>query len=257
MGRRGVWEAAKVVAVNDGAAWIQQFIDYHCPQAVRIIDFSRAMEYVAEAGKAIWGEGSEASSAWFERMRHQLKHLPPQRTVAELRLLLPKAKSDEQAATLDRAIHYLERRLEMIDYPHFQRLGYPIGSGSVESSHKFVVHQRLKGAGMRWAEAHLDPMLALRNLLCNERWDETWPQLVAYQQQQRQQRQVPTLKQKPTQTQKAQRKSEPITSAQVKEAAQEERVATQSSKPKKQHPWRQGIWPTREAWRWSKRYHPN
>jgi hypothetical protein len=57
---RGVANAQTVVAVNDGAAWIQQFIDYHCPQAVRIIDFSHVLEYIAAAGKAIWGEGSEA-----------------------------------------------------------------------------------------------------------------------------------------------------------------------------------------------------
>jgi hypothetical protein len=62
----------------------------------------------------------------------------------------------------------------MLDYPHFRRCGYPIGSGSVESGHKRVVQRRLKGAGMRWAEHHLDPMLALRDLVCNDRWDAGW-----------------------------------------------------------------------------------
>jgi hypothetical protein len=38
---------------------------------------------------------------------------------------------------------YLQHRLEMIDYPYFQRRGYPIGSGSVESAHKQVVQRRL------------------------------------------------------------------------------------------------------------------
>ena len=88
---------------------------------------------------------------------HQLKHLPPQRTLAELRLLQPKAKRDEQTAALDSAQHYLQRRLEMIDYPYFQRRGYPIGSGSVESAHKQVVQRRFKQAGMRWAPQNVDP----------------------------------------------------------------------------------------------------
>jgi hypothetical protein len=183
--RRGLGKAQTVVAVNDGAQWIQSFIDYHCPQAVRIIDFAHALGYVSDAGKAIWGEGSEAFKTWFSRMAHQLKHKPPQRTLAELQLLQPKAKSDEQAAALDRAIFYLQTRRQMIDYPFFQRRGYPIGSGCVESGHKVVVQRRLKGAGMRWAPHHVDPMLALRDLVCNRRWSEGWSQIVTYQHKQR------------------------------------------------------------------------
>ena len=40
----------------------------------------------------------------------------------------------------------------------------------VESSHKHVVHKRLKGASMRLAERHVAPLLALRNLIANDRW---------------------------------------------------------------------------------------
>jgi hypothetical protein len=28
-----------------------------------------------------------------------------------------------------------------------------------------------------WARAHVNPMLALRNIACNDRWAEAWPQL--------------------------------------------------------------------------------
>src|SRR5690606_38059336 len=45
--RRGGENARRVVAVNDGALWIQSFIDYHCPQAVRVLDFAHAQAYVA------------------------------------------------------------------------------------------------------------------------------------------------------------------------------------------------------------------
>ena len=40
--RRGLERARTVVAVNDGAQWIQSFIDYHCPQAVRIMRTGRS-----------------------------------------------------------------------------------------------------------------------------------------------------------------------------------------------------------------------
>lgn len=73
----------------------------------------------------------------------------------------------------------------MIDYPFFQRPGYPIGSGSVESAHKHLVQRRFKQAGMRWAPQNVDPLLGLRDLLGNERWGEGWNDIVDFQWQQR------------------------------------------------------------------------
>jgi|GEM_PF-6052956 hypothetical protein len=45
---------------------------------------------------------------------------------------------------------------------------------SVESANKLVVEARLKGASMHWQRQNVNPMLALRNGVCNERWLETW-----------------------------------------------------------------------------------
>jgi hypothetical protein len=183
--RRGVEKAKKVVAVNDGAAWIQSFIDYHCPKAVRVIDFAHAQSYVGLMGKAILGEETKAFTSWFQEKSHQLKHEPPSRLLADLAWFGQQAQTVEQEMAIDRGLNYLSRRRDMIDYRHFRNQGYPIGSGSVESSHKHVVHSRLKQAGMRWAEEHVDPMLSLRNLICNDRWAEGWQQIRAFRQEQR------------------------------------------------------------------------
>lgn len=53
---RGVDNAEEVVTVNDGSEWIQSFADYHIPQAVRILDFRHALDYVVAAGQAVYGE---------------------------------------------------------------------------------------------------------------------------------------------------------------------------------------------------------
>lgn len=72
---------------------------------------------------------------------------------------------------------YLEKREAQMDYPHFLAEQWPIGSGSVESANKLVVEERLKGAGMHWAEQNVNPMLALRNAICSDRWEEVWMQI--------------------------------------------------------------------------------
>jgi hypothetical protein len=62
-----------------------------------------------------------------------------------------------------------------MQYPRFRAEGWPIGSGMVESAHKLVVEDRLKGEGMHWADVNVNPLLALRNAVCNDRWDECGP----------------------------------------------------------------------------------
>lgn len=251
--RRGVFNAGEIVTVNDGSDWIQSFADYHFPQATRILDFRHALDHISDAGQAVIGEGSEAFRQWFSTMAQQLKHKPPQRTIADLCLLQSKTNTDEQVAAIDDARRYLQKREKLIDYPHFQAKGYPIGSGSVESSHKVVVHSRMKQAGMRWADDNIDPMLALRNLVCNGRWSAGWKQIVAFHwEQHRRELREQAKRQRPV--------APPITFATVRVAPavpEDDNPPLPPSKSKEpyrpapDHPWRQGIWPTQEAWKWS------
>src|SRR5258708_19258055 len=69
-----------------------------------------------------------------------------------------------------------------MQYPTYQEAGWPIGSGSVESANKGVVEARLKGPGMRWGRQNVNPMLVLRNAVCNRQWNETWRTAVAQRQ---------------------------------------------------------------------------
>lgn len=252
--RRGLEKAKSVVAVNDGAPWIQSFIDYHCPEAVRIIDFAHTTGYLAKAGQAIWGEGTESFKQWMTAACHQLKHRPPQETVANLRLLQPKAKRDEQSTAVDSALFYIQSRVQMMDYAHFRRCGYPIGSGSVESGHKVVTQRRLKGAGMRWAAHNVDPLLALRDLHGNDRWQEGWQHIVLHRQQQQLTKRL----------ERAQAKHlpppPPITFASLQAAGllPDDKDDTDSGpstskpwRPPPDHPWRNDKWPTKESWRWN------
>lgn len=168
--RRGVESAQVVAAVNDGAEWIQGFVDYHRPDAVRILDFPHAAGYVSQIGQA--GLGVEESGTWLAHQLHTLKHKGIEPVLAELEAQV--AQHPEQTD----ALRYLEKRKNQMTYPTFQAAGLPIASGSIESGNKLVVETRMKGSGMHWARAHVDPMLALRDVVCNDRWEEVWPTIV-------------------------------------------------------------------------------
>ena len=83
----------------------------------------------------------------------------------------------EAAKAVRSSLEYLEKRKGQIRYAEFQAEGYPIGSGAVESANKLVVEGRLKGSGMHWAREHVNPMVALRTVVCGDRWEEVWPQI--------------------------------------------------------------------------------
>ena len=172
--QRGLENAGAVAAVMDGADWLQQFTDYHCPQAVRILDFAHAAQHVAAVAQALWEQDSAATVTWTQQWTSSLKEHGPQLLLAELRRLQAVYPSSEP---LSLNLAYLEKRQTQLDYPRFRQQGWPIGSGMVESANKLVVEARLKGAGMHWQRGNVDAMLALRNLLCNDRWEQEWPHI--------------------------------------------------------------------------------
>lgn len=178
--RRGTEAAGVVCAVMDGAEWQQGFVDLHRSDAVRILDFPHAAEYVAEAGQAVLGAGSDQTAAWLAQQLHDLKHGREGAvlgTLAELRARAAREGTTEGLAAVETSLTYLEKRREQLRYGQFQAAGYPIGSGAVESGNKLVTEARLKGAGMHWAPEHVNPLLALRTAACSDRWEEAWGQL--------------------------------------------------------------------------------
>jgi hypothetical protein len=185
MHHRGVENAQEVAAVVDGADWEQGFIDYHCPDAIRILDFPHAAEHVNGIGEFLYGEHTPESQAWLGEHLHCLKQEGPDQLLKEFQLL---QQQHPDAQAISGNLAYLEKRKGQMQYPLFQSQGWPIGSGIVESGNKLVVEARLKGSGMHWAENHVNAMLALRNIICSDRWKSEWPKIEARLRQQARQR---------------------------------------------------------------------
>jgi hypothetical protein len=178
---RGIERAAEVVAVSDGAAWIQGLVDHHRPDAIRILDFAHAAESVCAVSKAAYGDGTQQASDWFERQRHRLRHEEPKRVLEAIKRARGRAaaRGCEQEQVIATTLGYLGARREQIRYAEFAGAGYPIGSGAVESANKVVVERRMKGAGMHWARPNVNAVLALRCAVANQRWEVGWQRVTA------------------------------------------------------------------------------
>jgi hypothetical protein len=185
--RAGMATATTVCGVMDGADWEQTFLDVHRADAIRILDFPHAVEYLTRAAQATWGQGAVAES-WLHEQAHLLKHDEHGATRALLALAhLPIEQAADRVAARqarETALNYLTKRLDQIQYARFQAQGLPIGSGSVESANKLVVEARLKGSGMHWARSHVNAVVALRTIACSDRWSEAWPRIELHLRQQ-------------------------------------------------------------------------
>jgi hypothetical protein len=179
--RRGIEKAKQVAALMDGSDWLQGFTDHHRPDAVRILDFPHAGDHISLIGEYLFGEGTPQAKEWITQRLHRLKHEGPEQLLAEFHQL-QEQHPEENAVSGN--LTYLEKRQAQMQYPLFQAQGWPIGSGIVESGNKLVVEARLKGSGMHWADKNVNPMLAIRNILCSDRWKQEWPRIETHLRQQ-------------------------------------------------------------------------
>jgi hypothetical protein len=183
--RRGTLQAGRVCGVVDGAVWEQDFLHFHCPGAVHILDWPHGVGYLARVAHALYGADTPESATWLAAQRQTLLTGDPAVVLDRLRGLADDLTLQTGAgppppalAVLEDTWAYLTKRLDQIQYAAFRAQGFPIGSGAVESANKLVVEARLKGAGMHWALEHVNPLLALRAMACSDRWEEAWPQVV-------------------------------------------------------------------------------
>jgi hypothetical protein len=189
--RRGTFVADTVVGVADGAAWCQQFYAYHLPDAIRILDFPHAAEHLSRAAHACFGLGADADD-WGRIQRARLLAGEAE-AVCQAVTELPVTQAADPAEAyrvMQQVARYLRERLPQLAYADFLVAGYPIGSGVVESANKRVVEARLKGAGMHWTVPNANAVLALRGVLCSQRWEACWEPIVRQRRQARRRRPV-------------------------------------------------------------------
>ena len=72
------------------------------------------------------------------------------------------------------AWRYFSNRLDQLDYPRALALNLPVGSGAVESSHRYLVQARLKRPGAWWCADIAQAMMNLRVMRHNRIWEAYW-----------------------------------------------------------------------------------
>ena len=114
--------------------------------------------------------------AWLDKQKDLLKQNDYQSVLDELESFLEADTMEAQNAPAHACHRYIKNRPHQLDYKAALAQGLPIGSGEIESAHRYIIQQRLKLPGAWWAPDNVDSMLALRIIRANNKWDEYWNQ---------------------------------------------------------------------------------
>ncbi len=168
--RRRVMDATEVTSVNDGADWIWDLAQKHLPgRTVEVLDWSHAVQNLAKAAAAAFGEGTAPAQAWLEQRKAELW----EGQVAAVGVALQKLprRRKERRRVIRNVQEYVVKHALRMDYARFRAEGRPIGSGTVESAAKNVVQWRMKRGGQNWNPNAAKRMLAALGEVHSRRWE--------------------------------------------------------------------------------------
>ena len=150
--RAGFGANSNVHTVGDGAPWIVSQVEEH---------FGAQGSYLIE----------------MDAQKEALKTGRLHKALAALAPRIEAPDTDHDQAPVRRCHRYLSDRANHLNYRDALANDLPIGSGEIESAHRYIAQQRLKRPGAWWRVKHAEYMLALRINRRNGDWAAYWATL--------------------------------------------------------------------------------
>jgi hypothetical protein len=167
--KAGFGPGSHLHAVGDGARWIANQVDLQFgTQGSYLVDFFHLCEYLGAAAPIC---APDHPQAWLDLQKDRLKANQVAAVLEALASFVRADRDDEPVTACDR---YLRNRLDQLDYQGALQRGLPIGSGEIESAHRYLIQERLKLPGAWWSPDHIETMLALRLNRINREWEAYW-----------------------------------------------------------------------------------
>jgi ribosomal protein L34E len=159
--------AQELVILGDGAEWIWNLVAEHFPQAVQILDWFHATEYLMPAAKAAFST-EEAQNDWVAQTKQALWDGVIDEVITACLDLVRTEDSSDPAFV---AARYFDQNRQRMNYPDYRQQGYQIGSGTIESAAKQIGTMRMKVAGAIWNEASARKVAKARAAYLSGEWN--------------------------------------------------------------------------------------
>lgn len=159
-----------LVFVNDGATWIANWIQAHYPLATDILDFYHALEYLYTFAKVIYSPSTQSHEVeqWIDRQTERLMQDKVEAVIEEVAQMELKGKIKLEAQ--EKILTYYQNNQHRMYYKTYRDRGLLIGSGPIESAHRFVLQKRMKLSGQKWTKKGAQAVANLRVVHLNNQW---------------------------------------------------------------------------------------
>jgi len=180
--RRDPGGKKKIVALMDGDPALEEMMVarlhaggmLHRIDAV-ILDIMHAMEYLWDAGTALFGEKSRERVPWVRKHALELLKGNVGYVIGGLRIALAKRTlTATRINALNRSITYFENHKHMMKYDEYLAEGYQVATGIIEGTCGSLVKDRADRSGSRWSSIGVQAVLNERAVMKNGDWDAFW-----------------------------------------------------------------------------------
>lgn len=164
----GLSRQTRVVSVGDGGNGLKDELERTFENFSYLLDLPHLRSNLYETAEAI-GLEADWRADWVE----------------DIESLIWTGQFDELFDRLERLVReecdrarqlmgFLTRYQDCLDYPGANNNDWPLGSGKIESAHRYLPQQRLKLPGAWWSPKNINPLLAMRVIRANGWWKDFW-----------------------------------------------------------------------------------
>lgn len=152
--RAGAGIQTSIHGLGDGAPWISNQVErIFGAQGTYLIDFYHLCDYLAAASTKCAPHNSQF---WMQQQKRRLKLNQLDEVLAALKPHLEPESWPSEKTPVRACYRYLMNRPGQFDYQRAIKNDLPIGSGEIESAHRYVIQERLKlsGRGVETRKCH-------------------------------------------------------------------------------------------------------
>ena len=144
--QRNAHLAPELIFLGDGAVWIWNLVQTYFPNAIQIVDWFHACEYLMPVAKIAFADKNRQAE-WIKQLKQWLWEGQLDQVMTACAAHINPHHDDDPAQT---AVTYYLNNQQRMDYPTYRANGFQIGSGTIESGIKQIAEKRMKVSGARW-----------------------------------------------------------------------------------------------------------
>ncbi len=140
-----------------------------------VVDLIHVMEYLWGAAWCFFAEGDRSAEDWVRDKTLFVLEGNARDVAAGVRRRATTARlTKEKRKKADACAAYLTNKAPYLDYPTALATGWPIATGIIEGTCRYLVADRMDITGARWSVDGAEAVLKLRAVRANGDFDDYW-----------------------------------------------------------------------------------